>query len=258
MQDYQSDDFYDLVWTDRDDIRFYQQICKAYGPRILELGCGTGRVLTKVAQHVERIVGVDLSAYRIELCKKKVGGLDIDVRSRISLFVGNMMDFFLQEKFSLITMPFRGFQHLLSPEEQVKTLANASKLLEAGGYILIDVFNPSIDLLNDETRKEEMMGSEFELQDGTKIVQKDRVADIDFDAQVITAEEILYIEDNDGLEKRIVDTYKVRYTFYDELAAAVRAAGLNIVETYGDYEFSKFGEQNQSSDILMLCCVSPS
>lgn len=257
MSSFRSDDFYELMWTDRKDIRFYQQICKTYGPRILELGCGTGRILTQIAPNAERVVGMDLNDYRIELCRKRVETLDGETKDKISLFVGNMMNFSVQEKFSLITMPFRGFQHLLRIEDQVETMTNISRFLEEGGHVLIDIFNPHPEWLKDDTRKQEMTGSEFDLQDGIKVIQKDRVADIDYNKQVITAEEIHYIKRPDGYQERIMDTYKVRYTFYDELAAVVKSAGLDVVETYGDYNFSRFEEQANPSEILMLCRLSP-
>ena len=54
--------FYDLVSHSIDDIAFYHDRIKQLNARyVLELGCGTGRVLIYLAKTCARIVGVDYS-----------------------------------------------------------------------------------------------------------------------------------------------------------------------------------------------------
>src|SRR5437762_8807932 len=44
-----------------DDIGFYDRVCRQHGGRILELGCGNGRILLELASRGVDVVGVDRS-----------------------------------------------------------------------------------------------------------------------------------------------------------------------------------------------------
>jgi len=56
-------ELYDYVpgYKNRADRDFYLRYSQDYSGDILELGCGTGRILIPVAQTGCRIVGIDLS-----------------------------------------------------------------------------------------------------------------------------------------------------------------------------------------------------
>lgn len=63
-------DFYDLVpsYAEREDGRFYVEMAReARGP-VLELGCGTGRVLIPIAQAGVEILGLDSSPSMLAIC----------------------------------------------------------------------------------------------------------------------------------------------------------------------------------------------
>ena len=63
---------YDAVYADRDDAAFWQAMAAAAGGGpILELGCGTGRVLLPLARAGYEITGLDLSAQMLERCRAK-------------------------------------------------------------------------------------------------------------------------------------------------------------------------------------------
>ena len=56
-------DIYDAIYADRDDTGFWQAMAAAAGAHpILELGCGTGRVLLPLARAGSDVTGLDLSA----------------------------------------------------------------------------------------------------------------------------------------------------------------------------------------------------
>ncbi len=106
-------ELYDTVYEDYvEDIPFYvAEAQRAHGP-CLELGCGTGRVLIPVASAGVEVTGLDLSPPMIARARRKVATLPQDVRSRITLYEGDMRDFGLEQRFALIYVPFRAFLHL--------------------------------------------------------------------------------------------------------------------------------------------------
>jgi SAM-dependent methyltransferase len=141
---------YDSVYVEREDVPFYRQIAARYAEgRILECGCGTGRVTIPLAEAGYSVDGLDISLPRLQVLRSRLQTLPGRVSDRITCCEGDMKDFSLEENYALILTPFRTFQHLLTPADQRKSLKNLWRHLKPGGRLLIDIFNPSIPRLAD-------------------------------------------------------------------------------------------------------------
>jgi ubiquinone/menaquinone biosynthesis C-methylase UbiE len=66
-------EFYDAVppYESRQDIDFWKEQAKKSGGLVLELGCGTGRVLIAIAEAGFSITGIDLAKPMLNTCRKK-------------------------------------------------------------------------------------------------------------------------------------------------------------------------------------------
>ena len=97
-------EFYDFIpgYAHRPDGEFYLDFCQAAGGPILELGCGTGRILIPAAAGGCSVVGLDLSEYMLAQCREKLQRQPQEVQGRVGLLQGNMTDFHLEETFSLV------------------------------------------------------------------------------------------------------------------------------------------------------------
>ena len=116
-------DVYDLVYSYvKDDIKFFVEESKTCSGEILELGSGTGRVTIPVANAGCKITGIDFSPKMISLAREKASGLFPD-SNNLNFIQQDMSDFDLHKKFSKILIPFRGFQSLLSVQDQELTLS---------------------------------------------------------------------------------------------------------------------------------------
>ena len=138
-------DLYDHVvpYRTRTDIEFYVDAARESGG-VLELGCGTGRVLLPTARAGIAITGLDLSSRMLEVCRDRLAA---EVQSRVELVGGAMTDFDFGRSFRLVTTPFRPFQHLLTVEDQLACLACVRRHLAPGGRLVFDLFNPSLEAL---------------------------------------------------------------------------------------------------------------
>lgn len=146
-------EFYDSVvpYRERQDVDFFVEMAQRSGGPVLELGCGTGRVLIPTAKSGIEIVGLDASPLMLSVCREKLLSDSKHVGSKVTgLVQGDMRAFELGRRFSLVTIPFRPFQHLLTVEDQMSCLENIRKHLVAGGKLVLDVFNPSLPHLADE------------------------------------------------------------------------------------------------------------
>jgi len=135
---------YDVEYGEfAEDIPFYVEEASRAEPPVLELACGTGRVLIPVAQAGVRVVGLDASPAMVQACRHKVAELSEEVQARITLVDADMRDFAFDERFGLVYCPFRAFLHLMTTEDQIAALRNIHAHLRVGGRFVLNFFNPS-------------------------------------------------------------------------------------------------------------------
>lgn len=161
--------FYDYVipYRNRPDVAFFVEAAQESKGPVLEIGCGTGRVLIPTARAGIDIVGIDLSAHMLDVCQQRLRLEPEPVQSRIQLFQADMRNFELSRTFQLATLPFRPFQHLTTVEDQLACLKCIHNHLDRGGKLILDLFNPSMKALtSDDLGKEFGDEPEFEMPDG--------------------------------------------------------------------------------------------
>ncbi len=172
-------EFYDPVYNAlaRRDTGFYVDMSVKSGGRTLELGCGTGRVLIPTAKAGCEITGLDSSQYMLAKCREKLTQEPSEVQARVELIRGDMTDFSIGKQFSLITIPFRPFQHLITVAEQKACLTCVRKHLADFGKFVFDVFQPFPPRLIDPKYLMEMeTDPRVTLPDGSSMRRTNRVA----------------------------------------------------------------------------------
>lgn len=133
--------YYELWSIPFDDIQFYINHIPSIRSSILELGCGTGRVLTKLVNSCGCIHGIDNSNAMVNICRKKIqeSGIDTD---KIKIVVGDISNFQMDYKYDLIIAPYRVFQNL-ETDDQVDGLFNCVRIhLNPNGTCILNVFQP--------------------------------------------------------------------------------------------------------------------
>ncbi len=189
-------EFYDRfeLYENRADVEFFVEEAKRSGGPVLELGCGTGRVLIPTARAGIKICGVDASSHMLNLCREKLKAEPAEVRSRVELIEGDMYDFQLEGQFNLVTTPFRPFQHLIEIEQQLACLRCVNRCLSEGGRLILDLFDPCLEMLVDESSSQEKeQGERFTMPDGREVRRCERIAHRDRVRQVQQVELIYYV-----------------------------------------------------------------
>jgi ubiquinone/menaquinone biosynthesis C-methylase UbiE len=129
----------DVLRGSSQDVVFYRALALASGGPVLELGCGTGRVLLPIARDGVACVGLDASRDMLDVLRAK------DPPAQLELVHARMESFDLGERrFPLVTIPFRALSHLLDVDAQLAALANARRHLTRGGRLALDVFDPNL------------------------------------------------------------------------------------------------------------------
>ena len=247
-------ELYDHVtpYRDRPDVGFYVDAAVSAGSPILEIGCGTGRVLIPTARAGIEIAGLDSSSHMLDVCRRRLADEPEAVRRRVTLVDGDMRDFELQRQFTLVTIPFRPFQHLLTVEDQLACLSNIRRHLRDDGLLILDLFNPSLDWLVNRPIGEEMDEEpEFITPDGRRVVRRQKTVARDRFTQVGQFELIHYVTHPDGRTERIVQAFSLRHLFRYEAEHLLARAGFSLEHVYADYDKNPYGS-TYPGELLMV------
>ena len=223
---------YDSVplYAARQDVAFYVEEAKATRGAVLEVGCGTGRILLPIARAGAAITGIDASMHMLERCRAKLAAEPAAVRARVTLAQHDMRDFELAEKFGLIIAPFRVIQHLTTVDDQLRFLDTVARHLAPGGRLVFDVFNPRFDILVAANGVEREDTPEQRLPDGRTLRRTYRIVRVRWIDQVSEAELVYYV---DGT--RYVQAFEMRWYLAAELRNLLARAGFRVREFYGDF-----------------------
>lgn len=235
---------YDQVipYRERPDVAFFVQEAEEIGGPVLEVGCGTGRVLIPTAREGIPITGLDLSSHMLDVCRQGLAEEPGGVQERVNLIEGDMRDFDLGRKFKLITTPFRPFQHLLTVEDQLRCLNCIRRHLAPDGVFILDIFNPSLKGITADNLGQEV-GAEplFTTPDGIKVRRFNKTNARDHTNQILDVELIYYLTYPDGKEERIVHAFQMRYLFRFEAEHLLSRAGFQILDLFSDYSRAPYG-----------------
>ncbi len=247
-------ELYDHVplYRDRSDVAFYVHMATAAGGPVLELGCGTGRVLIPTARAGVEVVGLDASPHMLAACRAHLAREPDELRARVALVAGDMRDFDLGRTFALVTIPFRPFQHLTGVADQLACLATVRRHLVDGGTLVFDVFNPSLDALAAEKPGVEV-GDEapFTTPDGRRVVRRFRIVSYDRFNQVNQTELIYYVTHPDGREERLVHAFAMRYLFRYEVEHLLARAGFQLQQVFSGCDRAPYGSTYPGDLVLV-------
>ncbi len=232
-------DYYDespVVSERLQDVAFYREAVREFGDPVLELGCGTGRIMMALADAGKRITGLDLSERMLERAVKKRAALNKEARERVHLVQGDMARFDLGETFRLVIIPFRPFQHLLEVQQQVDCLECVRKHLAPGGRLILDVFQTDAERMHDPVHMREMLVTEYATTDGRQVRITERVAAFHRAEQRNDVEMIFSIRHRDGRQERMVFAWPLRYFFRYEVEHLLARCGFRVTALYGNFD----------------------
>lgn len=239
-------EFYDSIvpYVSRADVDFYVEMARASTGAVLEVGCGTGRILIPTAKAGFDIVGLDLSTQMLSICREKLALEPEAVQAKVHLVQEDMRQFNLGRKFGLVTTPFRPFQHLTTVEDQLACLACIREHLNDGGKLILDLFNPSLPHLTEEAFLTEYGSDpEFSMADGRKVVRRERTVSRDPFMQIQDVEFVYYVTHPDGREERLIHRFQMRHLFRFEAEHLLARSGFQVQQVYADYDKSPYGSK---------------
>lgn len=216
---------------------------------VLELACGTGRVTLPMLKTGARVTGLDLVPAMLEVAREKASALDASTQKRLTLLKGDMRRFDVGEKFPLIVIPFRAFQHLLEVKDQRECLDRCREHLTRQGRLVIDIFDPNLRIIANQMQPglpgPVIKNVVEEVEGGKAIVWTSR--SLSPEKQIMREEWVLERFDAKGQStSRRLHTLTLRWFYRYEMEHLFESCGLKIIKLEGGFKgqpFAHGGEQ---------------
>ena len=246
--------YYDEAYATLEDLRdlqFYLGMARHTGGPVLELGCGTGRVLVPIAQQGFRIDGVDSSRAMLDELQQKLAREPRSIGELAAISLGDLRSYRSERKYALVIIPFRPLQHMYTVEDQLAALKTAAFHLASGGLLAFDVFYPRFESLVAGVGEERLELEWARKNDPATIIRRYlRKESVDKINQNFSAQFIYRTYREGRLIKEETAPLKMSYYTYPHLRALFLLAGLEIVEEYRSCE--KAPLDNDSKEMVFV------
>lgn len=226
-------ELYDLLngWAADDD--FYLSLMGPAAARVLDLGCGTGRLAIAMAAAGHDVTGVDPSEPMLAVARAQPAG------SAVTWSTGDARTLRLGRRFDRIVSSGHAFQVFLSDADQLAFLGTIATHLAASGIFAFETRNPT-------AREWSSWASEASRQ----VVKHPAHGEVEVSYDVaepgpdgVLAYTTIYRFRDQGSELRCVS--RLRFTSRDDLLARVDQAGLKLLHLHGDWDHSPWRERSR-------------
>lgn len=207
--------------------------------KILNLGCGTGNLAIFLGKEGYEVIGLDLSDHMLDIAKSKISNISNDIADRVKFVQGDIINFSLSQKFSLITISGGVFCHLLSQKDQIQCLNLTYKHLDVGGILCMDTIWPKMKKMvdnSDPNQKKRYFNKCFHFGPNNHRLDGYEDLFIDLANQHLLGRQIYYEYNADG---KILNEYNlpmnIRLTFPSEMRLLFKLCGFKILNENNGY-----------------------
>ncbi len=227
---YRDGRFYDLHTRGfEDDIPFYVKLAKS-ASSVLELACGTGRLTIPMAKETKQMVGLDISEGMLMEARRKACNEGVNLK----LVRADMRVFHFKAKFDLIILAFNSICHLYTRDDVERCFQCVRSHLAKDGQFVIDVFNPSLEILSRSPMEFYPVG-EYEDPDSGGTVTISECTDYNRATQI---SQLTWYIDSPGNWKEV--RFGMRVFFPQEIDALLHYNGFKIISKFGDFDGKAF------------------
>ena len=219
------------------DTVFYRRLAKETGGPILEVGCGTGRVAAALATDGHEVVGVDISEPMLRLAERRRQTLPADAAARLSFERADMATLDLGRDFALIVTPARVFQFMLTSAAQRKALAALRMHLRPNGRLVLDLFDPRLDLVVPTAERPTRVGELIHPTTGNRVTWAITGRRPDPARQLIVDDWTFSEIDASGeVLRTATEQLTLRWSLRSEMRLLFELTGFEVIAEYGDFK----------------------
>jgi len=233
-------ELYDAIFANLDyAIDFYVKEARQSDGPVLDIACGTGRILLPCWIAGVPTDGLDYSSAMLDRLRQKAKDLHFEPK----LYQADMANFSLPDKYALIMITFNAFGHNLTQEAQISCLQCCKRHLLPGGKLVFDAFFPGLHIIGaaQHTREHEhttpnpATGETLNIYDTRSF---DRVKQIQH-----SINEIESVDANGKITLLQRSEFDMRWVYKEEMALLLRAAGFPRWEIQGNFEGKELNDE---------------
>ena len=231
-------DLYDLLHDEEaGDAAFYAGLAgtlAARGGEVLELGCGSGRVLELLLRQGMTVTGLDGEPAMLARARQRLGRFGVRAR----LVEGDMRAFDLGgARFDLVVVAVNTFMHLQDHAAQLACLRAIHAHLRDDGAAIIDLANPFHTLALPQGMV--TLRRQVAAASGGEVTV---TGVLEVDPTYPRAVDHLFFDETaaGGALRRLSARVELRLVFMPELELLLAASGLGIADAYGDYDLGPY------------------
>ncbi len=130
----------------RVDVNFYRRLAEERRERdggpILDLACGTGRLMLPLLRDGHAVVGLDRSQAMLVRASRRLSRLSPARRPRALLLRADIRSFALHRRFGLVISAFHSLQHLVDDRDLIACFRAVRRALVPDGWFAFDLLPP--------------------------------------------------------------------------------------------------------------------
>jgi len=245
-------DLYDLMHEDQvEDVRFIRDYAATLiaGARVLELGCGSGRLLLPLLDAGASVTGIDREPAMLTAAAERLAKYG----DRVQLIEGDMTRFEAPgDPFEVAIVGLNTFMHLLTIRNQLACLECVHRHLRPGGSLLIDLASPHA-ALRDTQQGVVLHRFSRPLAGAADMLVTLWSATVFSAAKQLAHTTLLFdeVDGESGTFRRTVSDIVLRLTYRYELEHLLARTGFTARALYGDYESSPYEDESER-----LICIA--
>jgi len=235
---YDDPDLYDaLLPASAAQVNGYLNLARACGGDVLALACGSGQLLVPIASTGISAAGLDQSSKMLSAASRRAAASG----AAVELVEGDMRDFDLGRRFSLIFVARNSLLHLSEQVEFAAFFSSVRRHLKPGGVLVFDIFNPSLRLLSRPS------GERFHVMRAMSPLHGELTVDAtnDYDRHSQINRATWFVSTAEQRDAWVIPLH-LRSIFPQELLSLLAANGVDLLRRDGDLDGGSFMSMSMS------------